>query len=124
LREIEAVRILHRVWLQQYEAVADTEAMHWRQVTDQPPSAVRIHTPYDLEARYSAKRETTWLGYKVYLTESCDEGAPHLITHVLTTPATRVPPGIVKGTQGEARGALRTIEFDAQMGFPCAKTKM
>jgi transposase len=88
LREIEAVRILHRVWLQQYDAVADTEAMHWRQMTDQPPSAVRIHTPYDTEARYSAKRDTTWLGYKVHLTESCDEDAPHLITHVLTTPAT------------------------------------
>jgi transposase len=88
LREIEAVRLLHRVWLQHYDAVADTEAMHWRQVTDQPPSSVRIHTPYDPEARYSAKRETTWLGYKVHLTESCDEDAPHLITHVLTTPAT------------------------------------
>jgi transposase len=88
LREIEAVRILHRVWLQQYDAVADTEAMHWRQVTDQPPSSVRIHTPYDTEARYSAKRDTTWLGYKVHLTESCDEDAPHLITHVLTTSAT------------------------------------
>lgn len=36
----------------------------------------------------TTKRETTWLGYKVHLTESCDEDAPHLITHVLTTPAT------------------------------------
>lgn len=88
LREIEAVRILHRVWLQQYCAVADTEAMYWRPITDQPPSAVRIHTPYDSEARYSAKRDTTWLGYKVHLTESCEEDGPHLITHVLTTPAT------------------------------------
>ena len=88
LREVEAVRILHRVWLQQYEAVADNEPMRWRQVTDQPPSSVRIHTPYDPEARYSAKRDTTWLGYKVHLTESCDEDAPYLITHVFTTPAT------------------------------------
>jgi transposase len=82
------VRILARVWWQQYYAVADTEAMRWRQTTDQPPSGVRIHTPYDEEARYSGKRETTWLGYKVHLTESCDDDAPHLITHVLTTPAT------------------------------------
>jgi transposase len=88
LREIEAVRILARVWVQQYEAVVDTEAMRWRQTTDQPPSAMRIHTPYDAEARYSGKRDTTWLGYKVHLTESCDADAPHLITHVLTTPAT------------------------------------
>ncbi len=88
LREIEAVRILQRVWLQQYDAVADTEPMRWRQAADQPPSSVRIHTPYDDEARYSGKRDTTWLGYKVHLTESCDADAPHLITHVLTTPAT------------------------------------
>lgn len=88
LREIEAVRILARVWLQQYAAVADNEAMRWRQETDQPPSGQRIHSPYDSEARFSGKRDTTWLGYKVHLTESCDADAPHLITHVLTTPAT------------------------------------
>jgi transposase len=88
LRQIEAVRILHRVWLQQYYAVADVESMRWRQENDHPPSAQRIHSPYDSEARFSGKRDTTWLGYKVHLTESCDEEAPHLITHVLTTPAT------------------------------------
>jgi Transposase DDE domain len=27
------------------------------------------------------------MGYKVHLTEACDEGGPHLITHVETTPA-------------------------------------
>jgi transposase len=88
LRELEAVRILARVWLQQYEAVEDEKPMRWRQLTDQASSSKRIHTPYDDEARYSGKRETTWLGYKVHLTESCDEDGPHLITHVLTTPAT------------------------------------
>jgi transposase len=88
LREIEAVRILARVWLQQYEAVAESEPMCWRQSTDQPPSSVRIHSPYDVEATYSGKRDIAWLGYKVHLTESCDGQGPHLITHVLTTPAT------------------------------------
>jgi transposase len=43
---------------------------------------------YDLEARYSNKRETQWVGYKVHLTETCDDGQPDLITHVITTPAT------------------------------------
>lgn len=61
---------------------------YWRSVEDQPPSSRRIHTPYDPEARYSGKRDTTWLGYKVHLTESCDTDASHLITHVVTTPAT------------------------------------
>jgi transposase len=88
LREIEALRTLQRVWWQQYVAVAESEPMRWRQASDQPPSSLRLVTPYDPEARNSSKRETNWLGYKVHLTESCDEGAVHLITHVLTTPAT------------------------------------
>ena len=47
-----------------------------------------IHSPHDVEARFSLKRETKWTGYKVHLTEVCDPDAPHLITHVDTTPAT------------------------------------
>jgi transposase len=34
------------------------------------------------------KREVTWVGYKVHLTETCDEDLPHLITHVETSVAT------------------------------------
>jgi transposase len=49
---------------------------------------VRITSPYDLEARYSSKRETHWVGYKVDLTETCDADHPDLITQVMTTPAT------------------------------------
>ena len=29
-----------------------------------------------------------WVGYNVHLTETCDEGTPHLIVNVETTPAT------------------------------------
>ena len=50
--------------------------------------ALQIHSPYDVEARFSTKREMLWAGYKVHLTETCDEKLPHLITHVETTPAT------------------------------------
>ncbi|MGH2567169.1 MAG: transposase, partial [Bacteroidota bacterium] len=38
--------------------------------------------------RYARKRETEWTGYKVHLTESCDEDYPHLVVNVETTPAT------------------------------------
>lgn len=62
--------------------------MHWRQPDDSPPSAHLIHSPYDVEARFSRKRDTQWVGYKVHLSETCGENAPHLITHVETTPAT------------------------------------
>jgi transposase len=29
-----------------------------------------------------------WTGYKVHITETCEENAPHLITQVATTAAT------------------------------------
>jgi transposase len=62
LRQLDGVRILHQVWLQQFYAVPDDAPMQWRRIEDQPPSSRRIHTPYDPEARYSGKRDTTWLG--------------------------------------------------------------
>jgi transposase len=88
LQEIPAVETLRQVWLQQYYAV-DSEPMRWREKTDLPPAGARIHTPYDVEARYGVKRTTGWTGYKAHLTETCDGGdMPHLITHVVTTEAT------------------------------------
>ena len=51
-------------------------------------AARRIESPYETEARYSTKRSMGWVGYKVHLTESCDEGFPHLIIDVHPTAAT------------------------------------
>jgi hypothetical protein len=45
-------------------------------------------SPCGVEARYATKRSMSWVGYKVHLTESGDEGLPHLITDVHTTAAT------------------------------------
>ena len=50
--------------------------------------AETICTPHDPEARYSEKRGHTWQGYKVHVTETADDDAPHLITDVRTTLAT------------------------------------
>jgi transposase len=90
LRDLPALEALRRIWVQQYYrcTVPGQEALRWRTGDEQPPSAVRIASPYDLEARYSSKRHTHWVGYKVHLTETCDAGQPDLITQVLTTPAT------------------------------------
>ena len=62
--------------------------LRWRSTDEQPPAARLIQSPYDVEARYSQKRETQWVGYKVHLSETCDVGQPDLITQVSTTPAT------------------------------------
>ena len=88
LSALPSVRILHRIWWQQYQAVEGGQAMRWRSEKELPPSAQRLHSPYDTDARYGSKRTTAWLGYKAHLTETCDEDTPHVIIHVLTTPAT------------------------------------
>src|SRR5260370_29417462 len=76
-RNVPAVETLRRVWVQQL--YADEQTAHWREAKDLPPSSLLICTPYDPEARFSQKRSTTWTGYKLHLTESCDQAAPHLI---------------------------------------------
>lgn len=86
LRTLPAVEVLRQVWLQEYHA--PTDKIELRNEKDGPPSALRIWSAYDLDARNSTKRTTKWTGYKVHLTESCDEDVPSIITHVITTPAT------------------------------------
>jgi transposase len=85
LRLRPSVQTLRTVWLQQYYGPHD---LRWRAAADLPPHAQLITSPYDVDARFATKRETSWTGYKVHLSETCDEDAPHLITNVETTPAT------------------------------------
>jgi len=85
VRHVPAVETLRQVWVQQF--YADEDTARWREAKDLPASSLLICTPYDSDARYSTKRSTTWTGYKVHLTESCDDELPHLITDVQTTPA-------------------------------------
>lgn len=86
LRQVPAIETLRRIWLQQYYRT-ETQTC-WR--TEQeglPPSARFLNSPYDPDAHYAKKRSTSWVGYKVHLTETCDDDRPHLITHVETTAA-------------------------------------
>jgi transposase len=92
LWKLTGVETLRRVWVQQYwieypDDPDDHFDVHLRTDDNQPPGEKRIHSPYDVEARYSAKRSTEWVGYKVILTETCDDDAPHIITNVETTTA-------------------------------------
>jgi transposase len=80
--EIPAVDLLRRVWLQNF--YQNDEPVRLRQPKDQPASAQPITVPYDLEARGRTQRDTTWTGYKVDLTETCDADTPNLITNVET----------------------------------------
>ena len=81
-----ALEIMRQVWVQQF--YRSEEDIHWRtEMEGVPPSALFIASPYDPEAHFAKKRSTSWVGYKVHLTESCEEDQPHLITHVETTGA-------------------------------------
>ena len=83
--EVPAVEVLRRVWLAQF--YLEEGRVRWRRAGDLPPAGQRIDSPYDPEATYGNKRSTTWTGYKVHLTETCEDDEVHLITNVETTPA-------------------------------------
>lgn len=86
LGKVPAVQTLRRVWMEQYIEVEGQPV--WRPVQDMPSPAELMASPYDPEARYSTKRSVEWVGYKVHLTETCDQVTPNLIVNVETTPAT------------------------------------
>jgi transposase len=119
LAEIPAVDVLRRVLVQNYTRVtrADGREVIKRREREPegdglPPGHIRIASPYDTDARWGVKREESWLGYKLHVTETCDgqprcgcpgDGGtgrrghkedcaapafPNLITHVATTDAT------------------------------------
>jgi len=83
LRELPAVETLRQLWVHRY-CVIDGQ-VRLRGASDLPPASIRFDSPYDPDARYGVKRSTTWTGSKVHLTETCDPGAPHLISNVETT---------------------------------------
>jgi transposase len=124
LREIPAIDVLRRVLVQNYTRVitgGGREVITRREKEPEgdglPPGHIRIASPYDLDARWGVKREECWLGYKLHVTETCDDAPPctcrpdpaaprpaagdgdhdkgcarlvfpNLITHVATTDAT------------------------------------
>ena len=83
VRELDEVKVLREVWAQQYE-VKDRREVVFREPGPYD-GKTRIQTPHDPEARYSKKRDTEWIGYKVQVTETDDEDMPHLITDIAVT---------------------------------------
>ena len=83
VREVAAVKELGGVWQQQY--VQHEERVRLRNKDDLPPNVERHDSPYDPQVRYSTKRDLHWIGYKVHLTETCEDEQVEVITHVETT---------------------------------------
>jgi transposase len=85
LAQLPAVDVLRRIWSAEFIVVEGQ--LRLRDPKELPAAADQIETPYEPEARYATKRELHWVGYKVHLTETCDNEFPHLLTHVETTVA-------------------------------------
>jgi transposase len=83
LREIPAVDILRQVLLQNYTRAISADGKEVIKRREQepegdglPPGRARIASPYDTDARWGVKREQFWLGYKLHVTETCDDAPP------------------------------------------------
>jgi len=83
LRELPAVDVLRRVLLQNYTRVITGDGREVIRRREKEPDGdalphghARIASPYDLDARWGVKRDTFWLGYKLHITETCDDPPP------------------------------------------------
>ena len=82
LRELPAVDVLRQVLLQNYTRTitGGKEVIRRREKEPEgdglPPGHARIASPYDTDARCGVKREEYWLGYKLHITETCDDAPP------------------------------------------------
>jgi transposase len=82
LKDVPSIGVLRSVWQQHFELVDGT--MQFRKPGSYTGSD-RIQTPYDPEARWSAKRGNGWVGYKLQVSETDDAELPHLITDIAVT---------------------------------------
>src|SRR6266702_2951364 len=83
LRELPAVEVLRRVLVQNYTRTITgngREVIKRREKEPEggglPPGHIRIASPYDTDARWGVKWEEFWLGYKLHVTETCDDPPP------------------------------------------------
>ena len=84
LRELPAVDVLRRVLVQNYTRTIEEggrEVIRRREKEPEgdglPPGHARIASPYDTDARWAARRDSSsWLGDKLHITETCDDPPP------------------------------------------------
>lgn len=87
LRQIPAVETLRKVWLQNF-FYDESGNVRWRTSEEGIPRSTQyINSPLDPDCRYARKFTTSWVGYRIHLTETCEDGLPNIITDVQTAPA-------------------------------------
>ena len=74
LSNLPAIQTLSEVWKQQYRGAQGQVSRLTPK--EMPPVGEWIRSPYDTEVRYGKKRSFEWIGYKVHLSECCDDDLP------------------------------------------------
>jgi transposase len=92
LRRLPEVEVLRRVWARRFARdggpPSGNGGVRFRPKEELPPAADKVESPYDPEARFRRRGDVSWAGYIVHLTETCEDDAVNLLTHVMTTVAT------------------------------------
>jgi transposase len=92
LGRLPAVELLRQVWARQFVreggAPPGGGSVRPRDKGDPLPSAEPVESPYDPQARFRTRSGTSWTGYVVHLTETCEDDKVNLLTHAMTTVAT------------------------------------
>lgn len=126
LHQLPGVEFLRRMWIQQYWVEIQEDGrqhLHVRDDENQPPGEQRLHSPYDEEARFSAKRAFEWVGYKTHLSETSEAEEVHLITQVTTTLATGADMAALDGVHANlAEKDLLPDEHLLDAGYVDAET--
>jgi transposase len=81
VRQLPEVETLRTVLRQQFTQGPDGPP------AKRPTGRDVIESPHETEARYAKKRGQGWIGYKVQVTETCDDDRPHLIVDLEPTGA-------------------------------------
>jgi transposase len=85
VRELPILESLRRTWQRHYERTVDEARaegggakcrVRFKANRDLPPAAESIESPYDADARYRHKRDTSWTGSMGQVSETCEPTAP------------------------------------------------
>lgn len=112
-RQGEKVRLLERVWSEQFEVVEGQGVVRKSEIAATP-----VQNPHDSEAQWCTKRtgdaKKEWVGYKAQVAETVPEGplqkgepTPAVITGIVTQPA----------TGSDEAGLAEMFEQQSEMGL-------
>ena len=114
LRELPAIGTLRIVLLQNYARTVTEdgrEVIRRREKEPEgdglPPGHLRIASPYDTDARWGVKREEFWLGYKLHVSETCDDAPARTCRPDPATTGTAAADRAAGGVGGHRKGCAQ-----------------